>query len=62
MSKISRNIYDGSRKASKVARTINNVEDLAHGRVDKVIKREVRRNVRKKVNKVLNKIFRKIGM
>jgi hypothetical protein len=55
-------LYDITRKLGKIAQITNDVEDVATGKVDKVVKRHIKRSIRKKSNKTLSDIFKNFGL
>ena len=60
--KVSRNMYDATRKIGKIAQVTNDIEDVVQGKTGKVVKRHIKRKARKEANKALNHIFKKIGL
>lgn len=60
--KISQKLYKANRTSLKLAKMLTDAEDLAKGRPDKVVKRNVRRKTKKEINKSINKFFKKIGL
>ena len=58
----SSNLYDLGEKIYKIARTLNDIEDIASGNTERMVKRHMKRNIRNNSNKTMNNIFKKIGL
>lgn len=62
MGKMSKVFYKAGSESYKVARTINDIEDIASGNISKMIKRHIKRKIRKQGNKTLDNVFKKTGL
>jgi len=54
MSKLVNGLYDVARKAGKTASVLNDVENLAKGKPEKVVKKHVKKNLHKGLNKLID--------
>lgn len=53
MSKLTSTLYNIARKAGKVGSVLNDVENIASGKPEKVVKKALNREIHKAINKMI---------
>jgi len=58
MSELTSLLYSATRKIGKAASTLNDVENIANGHADRVVKKAIKREMHKNLNSILRGTFK----